>query len=224
MNHSERLRRLAGAKKPRKTIKPTKKVEKAWDAAYDFFVHKMGFGSNERAFRLLKRIKYSLELEGYKFKGDTHEQSLPSTNSTHPLIQPTMGALSHVAHSGEMCPLLRSRPPSGLTVDALVRLSNQLKSKQCYRFTMKPKDKSRTRSRGKNVTLPTPCTWHRLQKHGLSIEKIIDEDNNPIMESFRVDGILAYSLDRETFYVPNQEMGRRWLEGVDRLVDLDEKR
>jgi hypothetical protein len=102
-------------------------------------------------------------------------------------------------------------------------MSEFMRSKQCYTFGLKPKDKSRTRARGKNMVLPKPCTWHRLQKHGLEIEKIFDENNNPVMESFRIDGILAYSEDRENFFVPNQEMCRRWLEGVDRIIDLDEK-
>lgn len=224
-NAVEKLLALAGTKKPtQKKIKYTKKVEKSWDKAYEYFVHKMGYGSNDRAFRLLKRIRYALEVEGYQFKKDMHSRATPSSSVTMPMGIPKLNEFSHVACNGSVCTLLRSRPPKGLGIDSTIRLTEFLRSKQCYRFSMKPKDKSRKRTRGKNVVLPKPCTWHRLQKHGLQIEAIFDEENSPVLESFRVDGILAYSEDRQNFFVPNQEMCRRWLEGVDRMIDADEKR
>lgn len=228
MSTAERLFVLAGAKKPKKSKKAKKyttKVENSWNDVYEHFVHKMGLGTTSRAFRLLQRIKFSLEVEGYKFRRhDSHRESLPAESSSAPIGVPKLSETTHVVCNGTVCTLLRSRPPAGLGIDAVIHLSEYLRSKQCYRFSVRPKDKSKKRKSGANVVLPKPITWHRLQKHGIQIEKIFDGDNKPVMESFRCDGILAYSEDRKNFFVPNQEMCRRWLEGVDRMIDLCEKR
>lgn len=223
MRTAERLFVLAGAKKPKKY---TTKVENSWNDVYDYFVNKMGLGTTSRAFRLLQRVKFSLEVEGYKFRtrSSTHSDSLPAESPSVPMGVPKLSETTHVVCNGTVCTLLRSRPPAGLGIDAVIHLSEYLRSKQCYRFNVCPKDKSKKRKSGSNVVLPKPMTWHRLQKHGVQIEKIFDGDNRPVMESFRCDGILAYSEDRKNFFVPNQEMCRRWLEGIDRMIDLCEKR
>lgn len=232
MSNVAKLFALAGHKKkkpvPKKRKKKKKystKVENCWDDVHDHFINKMGWGTTSRAFRLLQRVKYALEVEGYKFRyHDSHSGTLPSDSYSPPVGVPQLSETTNVVCNGTVCTLLRSRPPAGLGIDAVIRLSQRLRSKQCYRFSVRPKDKSKKRKSGANIVLPKPITWHRLQKHGVQIEMIFDENNTPVMESFRCDGITAYSEDRKNFFVPNQEMCRRWLEGIDRMIDLAEKR
>jgi hypothetical protein len=221
MDAIERLLTLAGVKK--KTKKYSTEVENCWHEVNDYLVNKMGLGTTNRGFRLLQRIKFALEVEGYKFRTHNHV-SLPSTSTSAPMGVPKLNETTHIVCNGTVCTLLRARPPAGLGIDAVIHLSEYLRSKQAYRFSIRPKDKSKKRKSGQNMVLPKPVTWHRLQKFGLRIEQLIDENNRQVLESFRCEGIMAYSEDRKNFFVPNQEMCRRWLEGVDRMIDLSEER
>ena len=221
MKDADLLLIMAGSKKPtQKKRKYTKKVEKAWQEAYDYLHNTMGKGTSDRAFRLMKRIRYALEADGYKFVNfDDGSRHQPGSSTTAPKSSPKLGDYSHVVCNGSVCTLLRTRPPKGLGLDALIRLNELFRSKQCFKFKVKPADKSKKRKRGKNMCLPKPATWHRLQRHGVEVEPIMDENTNLLMESFRIDGVVAYSCDRDTFYIPNPEMCRRWLLGLDRALE-----
>lgn len=217
---ADRLLVLAGAKKPtQKKLKFSGKVENAWQEAYDYVHSTMGKGTSDRMFRLMKRIRYALESEGYNFQNhDNHADHLPGQSRPYSKTPPKFSDGSYVVCNGSVCTLIHTKPPKGLGIDACIRLGELFRSKQCYSFKVKPKDKSKLRKRGKNICLPKPCTWHRLNQRGAEVESIMDGDNNHLMESVRVDGITAYTLDRETFYIPNPEMCRRWMAGLDSMI------
>lgn len=212
----ERLMLLAAPKKKVEYNKYTKDAENALDELLAYVVEVSDYTKNDRAFRLLMRLRKALEAEGYGFREKVMQVS-PSTPSTPPKV-PT-GKTNHLLYSGAMCTLLKAKPPAGLDLRATVKLMEYIGSKQCFRFTLQPSVLDSCRKNGVNVSLPKPLTWSKLENFGLTREPIVTNEGHVLLEEFTVDGITAYSLDRQTFYVSNQGMCRRWMAGLDRIAN-----
>lgn len=213
----ERLLVLAAPK--RKTVhKYTKEVENAFDELLVHFVEGSDYTKNDRAFRLMMRIRKALEAEGYAFREKVMPAG-PAMSSSSPSKTHSVGKTKHLVCMGGLCTLLKSKPPAGLDLNATVKLMEYIRSKQCYQFSIKPGDPEALRKSGTNVSLPKPLTWAKLENFGLTREPIITNDGRTLMEEFTIDGICAYSLDRQTFYTSNAGMCRRWMDGLDRIAD-----
>ncbi len=210
----ERLMVLAAPKKKVKR-KYSKDVENAYDELLVHFVESSDYTKRDRAFRLMMRIRKALESEGYAFR----EKVMSTPPATQPKPTSPVSKSKHLVCMGGLCTLLKTKPPTGLDAHATVRLMEYLRSKQCYQFSIKPSDPEAVRKSGVNVSLPKPLTWAKLENHGLTREPIVTNDGRTLMEEFSIDGICAYTLDRQTFYVSNAGMCRRWMDGLDRIAD-----
>jgi len=212
----ERIMLLAAPKKKAER-KYTKDAENAFDELMVHFVEGSDYTKNDRAFRLLMRLRKALEAEGYAFRekvmpaGPSSSTSLPKGTST--------GKTKHLVYSGATCTLLKAKPPTGLDLKATVKLMEYVGSKQCYQYTIRPCSDDACRKNGVNVSLPKPLTWAKLENYGLTREPIVTNDGRTLMEEFTVDGITAWSLDRQIFYIANPGMCRRWMDGLDRIAD-----
>jgi len=202
-------------KKPAKKKKYQRDVENAFAAVQDYLDTTAGYDHSNRASRLLMRIKGALETEGYKFL-DVGSPAVPAPSPTSDIRLDVPGEDQHVTCRGAVCTLLGSRVPAGLTKERVQSLSALFRSKQCYKFTIAPRDKSLVRKSGKNTSLPKPVTWPRVEKQGLERETLQDG-----MDSYKVVGIQAYTFDGKTFFAANAEMCRRWCSGLVRMISRD---
>jgi len=120
---------------------------------------------------------------------------------------------------GSLCMLISSRPPKGLTKERTEFLSSMFNSKQCYSYVLKPKNKELARKSGKNMSLPKPVTWAKVEGFGMEKSQTrSSEDNTMVLDEYRIDGIRAYTFDNRTFYAPNAGMCKRWCAGLNRIV------
>lgn len=206
-----RLMVLAGRKQH--VNKYTNDVENAYDELLVQFVEGGKYSKKDKALRLMLRIKQALISEGFDFRPGP-----ASLGSSAPGPDPSTGVSNNLLCVGGLCTLLKTRPPKGLDIEATVRLMELIGGKQCYRFVLKPKKRDTIRSTGINVGLPKPVTWAKLDHYGVDRQNVQTSDGRILMEAFRVDGISAYTLDRQTFYTSNAEKCRRWAEGLDRMV------
>ena len=200
-------------KSPKKTTKKTTpSVEDAFYALRTCLHSDLGKGTGSREMRLLDRIKYALEVEGYKLTTSTNEPgSMPKTPSR-------LSSSTHFVASGGMCTLIRGSAPEGLDINAVVSLSDLFRSKQCYKCTIDPSDNTNSRSRGANMALPKPVTWHKLQKYGLSVENVLDDEGKVLLKKYTIEGVSSYTVDSHTFFMSNKEKCRRWMDGLDRSI------
>jgi len=211
-----RLMILAAPKKKAES-KYTKEAENAFDALLVHVIEESSYSKKDRVFRLLMRIQKSMQAEGYAFNekvmpaGPSLSSSIPKSHST--------SKTKHLVCLGGLCTLLKGKPPAGLDLDATVKLMKYVGSKQCYQFSIKPRTPELLRKNGINVSLPKPLTWAKLENFGLVRENITTNDGRSLMEVFKIDGIDAYSFDRQVFYTANAGMCRRWMEGLDRIAD-----
>lgn len=211
----QRLLRIAAPKK--KETKYTKNAENAFDELLVYFAEESEYSKKDRAFRLLLRIQKAMSAEGYKFQTKVMPAS-PSSSTTLPkTVSP--GKSVHLLYSGGMCTLLKSRPPEGLDISVVMKLMEYIGSKQCFQYKISPKSSESVRKTGVNVSLPKPLTWSRLENYGLTREPIVTNDGRILMEEFTIEGITAFTCDRSTFYISNQGTCRRWMEGLDRIID-----
>lgn len=211
----ERLMILAAPKKKPVERKFTKDAENIFDELMVHIVEDSDYTKGDRAFRLLMRLRKALEAEGYAFR----EKVMPANSiSPGPKAQ-SLGKTRNLIYMGATCTLLKAHPPAGLDLHATVKLLEYIGSKQCYRFNIKPHTEEMARKNGINVCLPKPLTWAKLENYGLTRENVMTNDGRSLLESFTVDGITAYSPDRQTFFVSNPGMCRRWMEGLDRIAD-----
>jgi len=214
-NITERLLVLAGKKKYQSRY--SKDVENAYDELLVHFVESGDYSKRDRAFRLMMRIKQALSAEGYKFR-EAVPDALSSSTPGGPLSK-TTSAAKHLVCLGGLCALLKTRPPKGLDIEVTLKLMEHIGSKQCYQFGLKPAQPDAVRNTGVNLCLPKPITWAKLDHYGVDRQNVVTNDGRILLEEFRVDGISAYTMDRKTFYISNAGMCRRWVDGVDRMVD-----
>lgn len=205
---------LLAAPKKKAAPKYQRDAENAYDELLSHLVDGSDYTKNDRAFRLMMRIKKALEAEGYAFREKVMRTS-PSS-STPPKGQ-SVGNTKNLVCSGSLCTLLKSKPHAGLDADTIITLTKYFNSKQCYEFSVKPSSVEQTRKNGTNVSLPKPLTWAKLENFGLTRENIITKEGHCILEEFTIDGITAYTSDRQTFFVSNAGMCRRWFDGLDRI-------
>lgn len=209
----ERLLVLAAPRKKKPKKKYSSAVENAFDDLLMYMVDKSDYDQSSRAFRLLLRIQRALESEGFRFV----EKSKPASPSS-PLAEHAPVGTSNLLYDGGLVMLLRHAPPEGLGVDDTVRLFQYIGSKQCYRFSISPVDKSSHRRSGVNLALPKPVTWSKLENYGMIREPIVTQDGRVLLEQFVIDGVKAYTLDRKTFFTQSAAGCRRWVSSVDRAI------
>lgn len=215
---ADRLLTVAAAKRKSKK-KYARDVENSFDSVQTYIDDKLDYGQNTRVFRLLMRLKNALGSEGYKFTDTSAGKTpLPSLSSSSPVQTDEPGKGDYVVCTGSICTMLSSRVPAGMTKEASEMLVSKFQSKQCYRFTLQPTDKSLVRKSGKNTSLPKPVTWAKAENYGMEKSSVMSEDGNLSMDEFRIDGIRTYTLDRKTFYAPNVGMCRRWCVGLNRVL------
>ena len=218
---ADALLRIAAAKKKPAKKKPAKKkkyqrdVENAFAAVQDYLDSTSGYDHSNRASRLMMRIKGALETEGYKFL-DVDQPSVPAPSPNSDIRVDVPGGDKYVTCRGAVCTLIESRPTAGLNKEKVQSLSALFRSKQCYKFTISPSDKSLVRKSGKNTSLPKPVTWPRLEKQGLE-----RETRQEGLECYRIVGIRSYTFDGKTFFAANAGMCRRWCSGLVRLISRD---
>jgi len=209
----------AGRKPKRKKKKYRKDAENSFDDLQTHVDSKMGFDHHNRIFRLLMRLRGALAAEGYRFLGTDDDSAYSPVSIERDVRVESPGTGSQLVCTGKLCMLLASRPPEGLDPESLAFLAAVFRSRQCYQFTLRPTDKSLVRKSGKNVNLPKPVTWPRLERYGLEKNDLKSDNGSGSMRDYRMDGIHTYTIDGKVFYVSNAEMCKRWCAGLSRAVD-----
>jgi hypothetical protein len=211
----ERLMVLAGRARKKKYESD---VENAYDELLEYTTDETDYSINDKVHRMLKRIKYALQAEGYKFvakavpapKDISTNTALPNSSSdgTNPL---------HIQCKGSLFTLFKAKAPASVDHESYFKL-REIFDKQCYKFDLSPAEGREKRNNGRNIVLPKPITWAKLQSEGLVIQSMFNSTGKLLLEEFRADGVSAYTYDRQCFYVANAGMCRRWVKAIDTMI------
>lgn len=211
----DRLMILAGRSREKKY---EDEVENAYDELLEYTKNESDFAINDKVHRLLKRIKHSLQAEGYKFtskekpsggdiKSNIQRMSVPDENSS----------VHHIQCKGSLLTLFKVKSPSYIDSDSYMKL-REIFDKQCYKFDIAPAAGYERRNNGRNIVLPKPITWTKLRSEGLVIQSSFNSTGKLLLEELRADGVSAYTTDRQCFYVANAGMCRRWVRAIDAMI------